>query len=72
MLGIGPRVMPSHTLHPMAQPAENQKQACPFIPESLAPDFEIGAVELGTMHHPESTRDGNGTEGTDPFQGNKS
>jgi len=55
----------------MEQPAENQKQACPFIPESRAPDFEIGADEFGTTHHPELTFPDNDPEGTDPFHGDK-
>lgn len=47
--GMGPRVLPSHTAQPMAQPELNQKHACPLRPESR-PAPEGGPLASGTAH----------------------
>ena len=50
--GIGPRVLPSHSSHPIAHPLLNQKHACPFDPEMLRSSVEAAC------------RDGNGHQGS--------
>merc|ERR1719352_1390537 len=45
--GTGPLVEPSHSSHPMAQPFENQKQACPFEYERLRPGSDSAADAEG-------------------------
>ena len=47
LLGMGPRVVPSHSGHPMEQPFENQKQAWPLEPVREPEKFHY---EKGTMH----------------------
>jgi len=50
--GIGPRVLPSHSSHPIAQPLLNQKHAWPFEPVM----FRSSVVA--------ASREGNGHQGS--------
>ena len=63
--GMGPRELPSHASHPTEQPFENQKHACPFLPEG-APSSP------GTGHQPVFVSTDGGCAGTGPLHGRRS